>query len=129
MSEALPAVQYAQKTNQRGAKAGSVKNFGMDSTRGMSKMTRTTAASVNQTRNGASQSHTGDMFSQSRQTKQPSLARPGARSAVGQIVKPHSVMNNKDKHFQTAGDILNYPYSFDQRTHDESMALDNKLAK
>lgn len=45
------------------------------------------------------------------------------------MVKPHSVMNNKDKHFQTAGDILNYPYSFDQGTHDESMALDNKLAK
>lgn len=51
------------------------------------------------------------------------------QSAVGTMVKPGSHQNNKEEHFKTAGDILNYPYSFDQRSGDEMTQLDNRLAK
>lgn len=39
-------------------------------------------------------------------------------------------MDGPPKGMKTAGEILNYPYSFDQETKDaETMALSNKLAK
>lgn len=39
-------------------------------------------------------------------------------------------LNDATKHFMTAGDILNYPYSFESpHLHEEAIALDNKLAK
>jgi len=36
----------------------------------------------------------------------------GKHSAAAAATKPRS-MNSQNKHFQTAGEILNYPYSFD----------------
>mgnify|MGYP003840232569 CR=1 FL=1 len=50
-------------------------------------------------------------------------------STVKHATKPHGLTAN-NKHFQTAGEILNYPYSFDAMTaNEETIALDNKLAK
>ncbi len=83
------------------------KNFKINSNRASSKLTRTTAASANNTRNQMSTS-----FNQNnRSTKN--------QSAVGTMIKPGSIQNNKEEHFKTAGDILNYPYSFDQRSGDD----------
>ena len=51
-------------------------------------------------------------------------------SAVVNMTKPQSAFNEKQKHMKTAGEILNYPYSFDQdATDDAAQALDNRLAK
>lgn len=39
-------------------------------------------------------------------------------------------MMSGQKHMQTAGEILNYPYSFDAATlNEETVALDTKMAK
>ena len=101
----------------QGAKtAVSQKNFKINSNRASSKLTRTTAASANYTKNAMSTS-----FNQNRSTKN--------QSAVGTMIKPGSIQNNKEEHFKTAGDILNYPYSFDQRSGDDMTQLDNRLAK
>lgn len=44
-------------------------------------------------------------------------------------IKPQALSSN-NKHFQTAGEILNYPYSFDAASNnEETIALSNKLAK
>ena len=41
-----------------------------------------------------------------------SIGRKTAGSVAGKLTKPNSVAN-KSQQFKTAGDILNYPYSFD----------------
>lgn len=84
--------QKAPASRIKAGKAVSQKNFKMDSSRAMSKMTKTTAASVNQTRNGqfGTQSATGDI-SRNKSFKQRGLVgKSGAASAVGYLVKPHS---------------------------------------
>jgi len=48
------------------------------------------------------------------------------------MVKPqaHSQQYSHTKQMKAAGEILNYPYSFDHETKDEdAIALDNQLAK
>lgn len=53
-----------------------------------------------------------------------------AHSLATHAVHPQSSLSATNKHFQTAGEILNYPYSFDAATlNEETIALDNKLAK
>lgn len=101
-----------------------------DSGRVLSKMSKTTAASVNQTIKPGSQSMVNKNFKKSfAASSKISIGKRTAGSAVGRLTKPNSIAN-KSQQFKTAGDILNYPYSFDQDTRDEeTIALDNKLAK
>lgn len=52
-----------------------------------------------------------------------------SQRAVNQVIKPQSTISNQ-KHMQTAGDILNYPYSFDAGTmNEETTMMDNQMAK
>jgi hypothetical protein len=51
-------------------------------------------------------------------------------SAITALTKPQSKAFNKQKHMTNAGDILSYPYSFDQELQDDAaQMLDKKLAK
>lgn len=55
---------------------------------------------------------------------------PGGLSAISALTKPHSKAFNKEKHVNNAGEILSYPYSFDQDLGDEAaQQLDKRLAK
>jgi hypothetical protein len=91
-------------------------------------MSRTTAASINQSKGAQSQLH--NTFNKTLGISSKSIGRKTAGSVkAGKLTKPNSVAN-KSQQLKTAGDILNYPYSFDQDTKDEeTIALDNKLAK
>ena len=87
-----------------GAKAISEKAY--SSARPRSKATGTTAYSMNQSK------------IKSRGTALKSIrSKSGLQNktlAVQRHTKPQSIMGNKNKHFETAGELLNYPYSFDQ---------------
>ena len=51
-------------------------------------------------------------------------------SAVTALTQPKSKAFNKQQQLNNAGEILSYPYSFDQEVPDEAaMMLDKKLAK
>jgi hypothetical protein len=53
-----------------------------------------------------------------------------AHTATGHLIKPRNNFDKQQSTLQTAGEILNYPYSFDIAVRDEEViALDNKLAK
>ena len=109
-------------------KAGSQKNLSKNSGRPISKMSRTTAASINQSKKGT-QSQLHNTFTNKLGISSKSIGRKTAGSVAGKLTKPNSVANESQQ-FKTAGDILNYPYSFDQGSKDEeTIALDNKLAK
>ena len=41
-------------------------------------------------------------------------SKGGAMTAISAMTKPHSKAFNKEKHINNAGEILSYPYSFDQ---------------
>jgi len=80
----------------------------MDSDRAVSKLTRTTAASANMTRQV--------------QSKKSNFGR----SAAGMVTKPRSMMNDQGKHMKTAGEVLSYPYTFEEGGNDgETVNLSN----
>jgi hypothetical protein len=81
-------------------------------------MTKTTAASVNMSRNK----------SRGTALKSRKSSRAHGTSAVYQHTRPQSIMNNKGKNFETAGEILNYPYSCDQAGDKELVILESRLA-
>lgn len=97
-------------------------------------MTKTTAASNNMSRGYNSKSQNNNFATRSglgmSNLSRKSLGRHTTNTAVGKLMKPASQGGNKSTHFKTAGEILNYPYSFDEMTKDEdAIALDNQLAK
>ena len=98
----------------------------MDSERAISKLTRTTAASAN----GARMDRGGGAFSGPRSQIMSKNTPFGAQSVVNNVTKPRSQMNDQGKHMKTAGEVLNYPYSFEQGDRDaDTVNLSNKLAK
>lgn len=123
--EQIAEQQLAPAVIIQKGKAGSQKM--LKSGRPMSKATKTTAASINQRFGEPSTFRNSNKGYQARSTKEREN-RFQSHSAVAHSVKPRSV-NEQTKVFQTAGEILNYPYSFDNVTNQESMALDNRLAK
>uniref|UniRef100_A0A7S3CLS2 EF-hand domain-containing protein n=1 Tax=Strombidium rassoulzadegani TaxID=1082188 RepID=A0A7S3CLS2_9SPIT len=95
-------------------------------------MTRTTAASVNMNKGDpGSYSHQGNLNTRNRAGRLSQVNNKAiSRSAVNKLTKPSSHKFSQSKTMKTAGEILNYPYSFDQELRDDDLAaLDNQLAK
>lgn len=101
-------------------------------------MTKTTAASVNATKfdkyrvSGAPQSmHAQSEKPVARMRKKSARAgKTAAMSAISALTKPMSNAFNNERHMTKAGEILSYPYSFDQDLQDDAaQVLDKKLAK
>lgn len=91
-------------------------------------MTRATAASVNISKSQGTRSMINPRAGAS--MSKSSIGKKTAATAVGRLVKPHSQADNQSKHFKTAGEVLNYPYSFDDNGMDEeTAALDNQMGK
>lgn len=113
----------------------------MQSGRALSRMTKTTAASVNATTkfdkyrkvSGIPQSmHAQSEKPQPRAKAKTTRAARGAMSAITALTKPETKgYTTKPKQLANAGEILSYPYSFDQDgLGDEAAhALDKRLAK
>lgn len=74
----------------RVGKAGSQKNLTKDSGRALSKMTRTTAASFNQSRKGVTQSQLNNNSNNKLGQSSKSIGRRTAGSAVGKFTKPNA---------------------------------------
>lgn len=73
-------------------KAGSQKNLSKNSGRPISKMSRTTAASINQSKKGT-QSQLHNTFTNKLGISSKSIGRKTAGSVAGKLTKPNSVAN------------------------------------
>lgn len=117
-----------EKARTLNHKPASHKMF-LDTERPLSKMTKTTAASMNFKQDASTFSHQKAQTNP-RKKRTAQSDKFNSQTAVAKLTKPMSQKYSHSKTMKTAGEILNYPYTFDQDTKDPDMvALDSMLAK